>query len=111
MSACVVFVLLFADDMILFSNSPDELQTLLNRLHSYSSHWGLKVNTAKTKVCVFQKQHQNIVKVWKYNNEELEVVDSFCYLGQNCTIMVILQKQQITYWLYFKGYLLTIKRN
>ena len=75
------FVLLFADDMVLFSNSPDELQTLLNRLHSYSSHWGLKVNTAKTKVCVFQKRRQNIVQVWKYNNEELEVVDSFCYLG------------------------------
>ena len=48
------FVLLFADDMVLFSNSPDELQTLLNRLHIYSSHCGLKVNTAKTKVCVFQ---------------------------------------------------------
>ena len=75
------FVLLFADDIVLFSNSPDELQTLLNRLHIYSSHWGLKVNTAKIKVCVFQKRRQNINQVWKYNNEELEVVDSFCYLG------------------------------
>ena len=64
------FVLLFADDMVLFSNNPDELQTLLNRLHSYSSHWGLKVNTAKTKVCVFQKRRQNIVQVCKYNNKE-----------------------------------------
>ena len=67
--------------MVLFSNSPDELQTLLNRLLSYSSHWGLKVNTAKTKVCVFQKRCQNIFQVWKLNNGELEVVYSFCYLG------------------------------
>ena len=67
--------------MVLFSNNPDELQTLLNRLHCYSSYWGLKVNTAKTKVCVFQKRFQEVVKVWKYDNKKLEVVDSFCYLG------------------------------
>ena len=56
------FVLLFADDMVLFSNNPDELQTLLNRLHSYSSHWGLKVNTAKTKVCVFRSDVKILFK-------------------------------------------------
>ena len=75
------FVLLFADDMVLFSNSPDELQILLNRLYSYSTYWGLNVNTSKTKICIFEKQRQNIDRIWKYNNEDLEIVDAFCYLG------------------------------
>ena len=67
--------------MVLFSDNPDELQMLLNRLHRYSTYWGLKVNTTKTKICIFQKRRQAVARAWKYNNEELEIVDSFCYLG------------------------------
>ena len=49
------FLLLFADDMVLFSKDPIELQSLLDKLYSYmySCEWGLKVNCRKTKVCVF----------------------------------------------------------
>ena len=32
---------------------------------------------------VFQKRRQQLSKVWLYNNEALEVVDSFCNLGLN----------------------------
>ncbi|MCG7879398.1 MAG: reverse transcriptase domain-containing protein, partial [Candidatus Thiodiazotropha endolucinida] len=76
-----LFILLFADDMVLFSENPDELQVLLNRLYQYSTDWGLKVNTLKTKICIFQKRRQAAARAWIYNNEELEIVDSFCYLG------------------------------
>lgn len=76
-----LFILLFADDMFLFSENPDELQVLLNRLYQYSTDWGLKVNTLKTKICIFQKRRQAAARAWIYNNEELEIVDSFCYLG------------------------------
>ena len=50
------FLLLFADDMILFPKTPTELQTLLNKLQKYSAEWGLRVNTKKTKICIFENR-------------------------------------------------------
>ena len=38
------FLLLFVDDMVLFSKDPMELQSLLDKLYAYSTKWGLKVN-------------------------------------------------------------------
>ena len=38
------FLLLFVDDMVLFSKDPMELQPLLDKLYAYSTKWGLKVN-------------------------------------------------------------------
>ena len=75
------FLLMFADDIVLFSKDPKELQTLLQKLHVYSSEWGLKVNTKKTKICVFENRKAARNQEWCYNGEKLEVVDWFCYLG------------------------------
>ena len=46
------FILMFADDMVLFSKSPDEIQTLLDKLYQYTIDWGLKINTVKTSVYI-----------------------------------------------------------
>ena len=75
------FILMFADYMVLFPESPDELQTLLDKLYQYTTDWGLTINTAKTKVLIFQKRHQQLTRSWKLNDAILDVVDSFCYLG------------------------------
>ena len=75
------FLLLFADDMVLFSKDPMELQSLLDKLYAYSTEWGLKVNIRKTKVCVFENRRTQINQRWLIHGEQLETVDSFCYLG------------------------------
>ena len=75
-----LFVLMFADDTVIFANSPDELQIMLNSLHTYVSSWNLTVNAAKTKVLVFRKGGSCKLS-WTYNNEILQQVDSFHYLG------------------------------
>ena len=67
--------------MVLLSKDPAELQLLLDKLHSYSCEWGLKVNTAKTKILVFQKQRADIEFSWTYDGTNLEIVETFCYLG------------------------------
>ena len=77
---CII-LLLFADDMVLLSKDPAELQLLLDKLLSYSCEWGLKVNTAKTKILVFQKQRADIEFSWTYDGTNLEIVETFCYLG------------------------------
>ena len=76
---CMVLILL-ADDMVLFSKDPRELQLLLNRLHKFSCEWGFKVNTVKTQILVFQNRRSNIDYTF-YNCENLGTVESFCYLG------------------------------
>jgi hypothetical protein len=39
--------LLYADDTVLMSESPEELQRELNRFHEYYTTWKLKVNVEK----------------------------------------------------------------
>ena len=51
-----LFVLLYADDMILFSESVDGLQSMLHTLSNYSRKWGLQVNVHETKSVVFRNR-------------------------------------------------------
>ena len=48
-----LFVLLYADDTILLSESPDDLQYLLDIFSTYCKEWHFKVNSKKTKVVLF----------------------------------------------------------
>jgi len=51
----VVIILLFADDMSIFGNNPENLQNNLNLLYDYCNTWGLAVNGDKTKIIVLRK--------------------------------------------------------
>ncbi|MEW8542097.1 MAG: reverse transcriptase family protein, partial [Candidatus Thiodiazotropha sp.] len=50
-----LFLLLYADDIILFAATAEELQSSLDILYDYSKRWKLKVNTEKTKILIFRK--------------------------------------------------------
>ena len=75
-----LFMLLYCDDAVLFAKSPECLQNMLNKLYEYSCIWGIKVNTDKTKVMIFEKGRKTDVNLY-YNDSLLEVVDNFKYLG------------------------------
>ena len=51
-----LFLLLYADDTILFANDKENFQLSLNILENYCKRWKLKVNTKKTKVMVSEKE-------------------------------------------------------
>ena len=73
---------MYADATVLFSEDVDDLQPMLDCLHSYTERWNLTVNVDKTKVVVFRKSKRLSLKEhWKYNGSSIEVVDQFCYLG------------------------------
>jgi len=74
-------MLLFADDIALFTTDPYSLQAQLNCIDTYSRKWGLKINVKKTKVCIFQKKKTKHNYLWSLNNEIIEIVDKFTYLG------------------------------
>ena len=75
-------LLMFADDMAIFSETKNGLQTGINDLYRYCEKWGITVNISKTKVVVFKKGGRIAASdTWTYNGEQLEVVTQFKYLG------------------------------
>ena len=50
-----LFLLLYADDIVIFSETEKGLQTGLDILYAYCQSWKFKVNIQKTKVMVFRK--------------------------------------------------------
>ena len=50
-----LYLLLFADDAVLFSETRERLQNHLINLENYGRKWNLTVNVPKTKIVVFRK--------------------------------------------------------
>ena len=76
-----LFVLMYADDMILFSESTKGLQDMLDTLLLYTCKWGLTVNIAKTKIMVFRNGgFVREEEKWYYDGNVIDIVDEFCYL-------------------------------
>ena len=77
-----IYLLLFADVAVLFSETPEGLQKSLDIFENYCQKWNLIVNVEKTKVVVFRKGG-NLARNerWTYNNQQREIVASFNYLG------------------------------
>ena len=74
--------LLFADDMVILGKLQEDSPHSLNLLYSYCSKLGIEVNTNKTKIPVFRKRGKvEPLERWYHNNTEIEVLDSFNYVG------------------------------
>ena len=77
-----VFLLLFADDVVLISTTPVGLQNQLDSLQYMSNRLHLKVNTDKTKVMVFRKGGRLAAgENWFFEGSRLEIVNQYKYLG------------------------------
>ena len=76
-----LFLLLFADDTVLFSYTKEGLQTLLDRLNLYCKTWGITVNIDKTVVMVCKKGNKLENIELFYDNHKLNIVTKFTYLG------------------------------
>lgn len=82
LSTSEIAMLLYADDLVLLSESAIGLQRQLNVLKDYCELWQLKVNEAKTKVMVFRKGGAlRKYEKWFYGSMRLEPVTYFSYLG------------------------------
>ena len=77
-----LFLILYADDTVIISDSAEGLQRQLNALYSYCADWKLTVNVSKTKIMVFRNRGKlNEREQWFYNGIRIEVVNTFNYLG------------------------------
>jgi hypothetical protein len=81
-----ILILLFADDVILSSYCARGLQCQINILREFAERSAMTVNLSKTKIIVFRKGgflgHN---EKWWYGKEEIEVVNSYKYLGLHFT--------------------------
>ena len=80
-----LFMLLFADDTVLFSYTIEGLQALLDKLKTYCDKWGIEVNIDKTVSMVFKKGNRVENVELYYNNVRLKNVRKFTYLGVRLT--------------------------
>ena len=73
----------YADDIVLLAHNEESLQDGLQVLHAYCVKNRLTVNTAKSKVMYFSNKVIKSPFTMTYNDEPLEYVPSFKYLGLN----------------------------
>ena len=80
-----LYILLYADDTIIMAENKEELQVALHAVGGYCRLWKLQVNVSKTKIIKFKKRKSkkfpNDHYDFRLNNEKVEVVDSYVYLG------------------------------
>ena len=77
-----LLILLFADDVVLLSDSVFGLQTQLNILFNTAKRLDLIVNLDKSNIVVFRNGgHLALNEKWYFGNEKLEVVNMYKYLG------------------------------
>lgn len=76
-----LWVILYADDTVLMSDNKDDLQHALNMFNNYCLKWKLRVNTSKTKIVIFSKGRKQSNMKFTLQEEELEIVDEYKYLG------------------------------
>lgn len=90
-----LYILLYADDTVIFAEDEYELQAALNAMFLYCKSWHLEVNPSKTKITVFSNRKVKDLPVFTYNGQVLEVDDSFVYLGTMFTYNGRFHKNQL----------------
>ena len=73
-NAIEIFLLMYADDIVLLGDTVLELQRKIRVLEEFCIKWGMEVNLIKTKVIVFRNG------AIMYNSEK------FFYIGEKVTI-------------------------
>ena len=73
--------LMYADDLVLISETEEGLQSLLDTLQRYTDKWFLQVNKSKTKYMRISNSDKNPLKSMKLGDTQLEATNEYCYLG------------------------------
>ena len=77
-----ILIMLFADDVLLTSYCVAGVQRQIDVLKHFAHNFSMTVNMSKTKIIVFRKGgFLAATEVWRYDDEEVEVVNCYKYLG------------------------------
>ena len=83
LSNILISHLLWADDLIMLSLTPESSQTQLNKLFKFCNDWGLEINELKTQIIIFgtDKNKNTNNPDFKLGEKSIKIVESYCYLG------------------------------
>ena len=82
LNMCRLFLLLFADVLVMFADSKVELQRLINNLAKYCKTFKLKINMSKTNIIVFRNGgYLRSYEKWYFEGIPIKVVTYYKYLG------------------------------
>ncbi|CAG9134602.1 unnamed protein product [Plutella xylostella] len=73
--------LMYADDQVILASSVERLQQQVTLMHESFKRKGMKVNVNKTKVMVFEREEEVTECKITIENEKVEQVNEFVYLG------------------------------
>ena len=74
--------LLYADDIVIFSNTADKLQALLDTVHNWCFKWKMKLIYNKSNVMHFRTSRRSRTTVpFNYGTTALATVSTYKYLG------------------------------
>jgi len=77
-----VKVLLYADDLVLLSTCPNELQSMINAFELYCDTWGLTVNLDKSKILIFREGPRISRSLsWTFKDSPIQITNEYLYLG------------------------------
>ena len=76
--------LLFADDIVLFSEFTESLQAQIDLFYKYCEIWNLIISIAKTKIVIYNQIHAKHSFSFTLAVNTLEIVDKHKYLGLWC---------------------------
>ncbi|MES9880684.1 MAG: reverse transcriptase family protein [Sedimenticola sp.] len=77
-----ISILLYADDIVLIAETADDLQRMLDTMHTWTYRWRLQVNASKTKTMHCRKPSMPVTdRQFKFGNINLECVNTYRYLG------------------------------
>ena len=73
--------IIWADDIVLLSETEEGLQCMLNHLSEYTKENGMRINTDKTKGMIFNKSGKFFRRNFKFDSEQIFTTNSYKYLG------------------------------
>ena len=73
--------IIWADDILLLSESENGLQNMLNNLSSYTKENGMKINPEKTKAMIFNKSGRFLKRSYRVGESQIFTTKSYKYLG------------------------------
>ena len=90
MRKVLVRELLYVDDAAIVDESANELQTLIDKLNNACQKFGLNISHSKTKVLA---QNAAAAPHITIDDQPLEVVNEFCYLGAKISSDLLLDRE------------------
>ena len=76
-----ICILLYADDVVVMSESAEEFQSILDVVDGYGKDFGVRFSSEKSKVMIVNGSEDERNATWKLGETELEQTNEYKYLG------------------------------